>query len=1343
MTSPASFENADLLAALVDEASIDLSSAPHEAPIALPAMPLPPRYGALHRAAAVLADFEREQLKPAPPEEGDAPDDLDALLSVCKLVAVPGADQSDKGRTRWTLQLAARRRTLAEMATPVAIGPALAANPGRIAHHPTQQMFELYIAGRAPPLQVQDARQLTGTKQVVEWLEGLDIVSGLPSALEILDRSEQAMLLQPFETLAGRHFAGRGAELARLREHVGVMPPGSLGERVRRLRERVFELHEKPPLVVWGPGGVGKSSLVARFIWEHATVPQTEQFPWAYMDFDRPGLLAEEPLTLLIEAARQLGIQYPVAREACDQMRQRWINDLAARPPEFRQAMRKRVTPGLAVALTKGLSYSRERQRQLLAFRDLLENLKVPESPFLLVLDTFEQIQYRSPVVVEALLEFLAEFQMQVPRLRTVIAGRAAISAKRPTETLPLGGFDAAAAQALLVTHGLPSNVAKQIFDAVGGSPLSLRLAADAWKAGGDPTADLRKRSYFGWRLQDSQIQAQLFARILNHIHDPDVRRLAHPGLVLRRVTPEIIANVLAGPCDVKLAGPGDAQRLFDEMAREVSLVRIEDGALIYRSDVRRIVMGLLRESDPERVLAIEEAAVRHYAARDQAPRDAVTVQLERAEELYHRLQLQQTPEILNERWMSGVEPLLAAAIDELPPRERAWLSSRLGRRLLPDELEQASLDTWERDTARSVRELLDSGEVQGALRSLHERKVRLAGSSLYLLEAEALDRSGDWDALRALCAEGIPSADERSRRDLSIGLRLFAARAEMHDRQATGAKVLLDEAQTLVSYCASLVRPIELTLHRLALLRLERGTTDGVGIAEAAGLCATLSSEVQRLPDGDVVRNASLMAWVAVELADSEQQTFRHLLHLLGLPTTSNSGLRRLAGSLAKWDSTQSEPGALARGVGAPPGPSLTERWTPWVLTTSTSTLGPALAQLFEANTPPEGVTAAIAELLLGRARALLVPGDIMAQRAQAADETEVANAPASTWPPVAAPGSRRPTDAALLKLIRDSLAEAFTRVELTEMLLHRLNRQLESITAVAEAQTMMAMLLVRVADAEDWLPHLVAAALESRPGHSGLVNAARQLGLSGAAYDVETLSETPTDDVSTSPQWITRLPHLIGMVCRLEAVQSNGGARTLGTACLVGPDLLLTASACIEPLLRGELAATSIHARFDEQRRAGGDLVVAGTAYSLAASDGLIATLHSDPHLPSKPDCALLRLSRPAGVEPVGGANAEPGAPARRWLSLFADADQLVRREELVVLFYAPDQPVRARRGMAPERSSLGAPWLDDEARLCAVTVAGEGGAKADAVLAPIRAIRSQIKQRGLGGLLDQALA
>jgi hypothetical protein len=1344
MTLTRSFESVEddgLLAALVDEASIGASLAPELARPDPTQTPLPPSYGALHRAAAVLAFFDREDLKPAPPEEGDAPDDMNALLGVCKLVSVPGADQGDGTPTRWTLQLAVRRRTLAQMGTPEAIQRALRANPDASgdAQHPTREMLERYLAAPPPALQEQDGRQLTGTRQVVEWLGGLEIIKDLPSAQEVADRSEQATLLQPFETLAGSHFAGRAAELARLREHVGVLPPGSLRERVLRLSERLFELHEKPPLVVWGPGGIGKSSLVARFIWEHATLPSTERFPWAYMDFDRPGLLAEEPLTLLIEGARQLGVQYPVARSACDQMRQRWINELAARPPEVREAMRKRVAPGHAVALAKEASYSNERHRQLLAFRDLLENLKVPDSPFLLVLDTFEQVQYRSPVVVDALLEFLTQFQRHVPRLRVVIAGRAAISTDRPKQTLALEGFDGVAARALLAGLGLPPEVAQQTFNAVGGSPLSLRLAAEAWKAGGDTVTDLRKRSFFGLRIQDSQIQAQLFSRILNHIHDPDVRRLAHPGLVLRRITPEIIADVLAGPCEVKLDGAADAQRLFDEMAREVSLVRLEDGALIYRSDVRRIVMTLLRENDPERVMAIEQAAVAHYEARDAVPRDAATVLLERAEELYHRLQLGQPPEMLNPRWMQGIEPHLAAAVDELPPRERAWLLSRLGRRLMPEELAQASIDVWERDTARSARELLDSGDAVGALRALQQRKERLPGSGLYLLEAEALDRAGHWSTLSTLAAEGMLSADERGRRDVSIGLRLFAARAELSENRLVPAKVLLDEAQALAATNATPVRRIELWLHRLALLRAMDGANDGS--AEAADIRSALAGEVQRLSDAKVVRNASLMSWLAVEIGGAELATFARLLRLLGLAFPSSSGLRALAVAIANWHATLAEAEALAQQIGLPPGASLTERWAAWAFKTSPTMVSSSLAELFSRLVPTEGVIAAISDLLLLRARTLLAPGDVLARRAIAASETDVANLRSSSPQPRSTFSWDQPSTDALRQVIAENLSDAFSQSELTEMVLHRLNRQLESITAAAGAPAAMAFRLVSVAEAEGWLQHLVAAALESRPGHAGLTTAARELGLTGAAYELSAGAGAEAESRLLSRQLLLKTLQVIGMVCRLEALQSDGTFHHLGTASLVGPDLLLTARACIDPLIDGELAASSIYARFDEQRRADGEVVLAGTAYPLAPSDGLIATFNSGESPEFKPDCALLRLVRTAGAEPVGGANAEPGAPARRWFSLSSSAGDVSQAASRLALFYEPGGSLRWTT--AVETSAAGSPWLDDDARLSALTVLADGGTTPRCMRVPIDEIRLQIEQRGLGGLLDQVLA
>src|SRR5262249_48612898 len=144
------------------------------------------------------------------------------------------------------------------------------------------------------------------------------------------------------------------------------------------------------------------------------------------------------------------------------------------------------------------------------------------------------------------------------------------------------------------------------------------------------------------------------------------------------------------------------AQRLFDEMAREVALVTLDGEALIHRPDVRRLVLHLLREREAEKVREIEAAAVSYYAAND-AIRDLPTGQrlLERAEEIYHRLSLQQSLNDVAERWLAGVEPYLFVALDELAVRERAWLATRVGRTLTEEERRQADLDGWERDTAR------------------------------------------------------------------------------------------------------------------------------------------------------------------------------------------------------------------------------------------------------------------------------------------------------------------------------------------------------------------------------------------------------------------------------------------------------------------------------------------------------------------------------------------------------------------------------------------------------------------------------------------------------------------
>jgi hypothetical protein len=103
----------------------------------------------------------------------------------------------------------------------------------------------------------------------------------------------------------------------------------------------------------------------------------------------------------------------------------------------------------------------------------------------------------------------------------------------------------------------------------------------------------------------------RLYQRLLHHITDPEVRKLAHPGLVLRRITPGIIRDVLAEPCGLEVEDAVAAQRLFERLRNQVSLVApAEPGILRHRPDVRRMMLPLILEDKPEQARRIQERAV-------------------------------------------------------------------------------------------------------------------------------------------------------------------------------------------------------------------------------------------------------------------------------------------------------------------------------------------------------------------------------------------------------------------------------------------------------------------------------------------------------------------------------------------------------------------------------------------------------------------------------------------------------------------------------------------------------------------------------------------------------------
>jgi hypothetical protein len=196
--------------------------------------------------------------------------------------------------------------------------------------------------------------------------------------------------------------------------------------------------------------------------------------------------------------------------------------------------------------------------------------------------------------------------------------------------------------------------------------------------------------------IRADEARGWVYRRILDHIVDPDVRQLAQLGLVVRRLTPDVILSILAGPAGVDVPDHERAQTLFERWSQEDQLLeRLWDGSLAHRQDVRYAILPLLQRENPGQVRAVHSRAVAYYKARDDVP--------SRAEELYHRLCLGNSPRLLSQRWQDAVAPYLESALDELPIDSRVFLASRLDIDLSA-VLDEASLREYERRSGTRVR---------------------------------------------------------------------------------------------------------------------------------------------------------------------------------------------------------------------------------------------------------------------------------------------------------------------------------------------------------------------------------------------------------------------------------------------------------------------------------------------------------------------------------------------------------------------------------------------------------------------------------------------------------------
>ena len=161
-----------------------------------------------------------------------------------------------------------------------------------------------------------------------------------------------------------------------------------------------------PALSISGPGGVGKSALVARFMLEHSRVVPDARLLFAYLDFDRSVLSITEPETLLAEMLYQLDLQFQgegYFRELRDSFTQQMASVRGGKTAEISDNY-SRVTTVITELMK------------------LIEDSLGPR-PFVIVLDTFEEVQYRGEKLAYPLWEMLDRMQQSFPFLRVVVSG--------------------------------------------------------------------------------------------------------------------------------------------------------------------------------------------------------------------------------------------------------------------------------------------------------------------------------------------------------------------------------------------------------------------------------------------------------------------------------------------------------------------------------------------------------------------------------------------------------------------------------------------------------------------------------------------------------------------------------------------------------------------------------------------------------------------------------------------------------------------------------------------------------------------------------------------------------
>ena len=796
-------------------------------------------------AAAVLPSFEPQNLSGIGSSEPRTGEVYEMLLESAEPV------RAGPAKGAWKLREDVRRRVLAELSTPESLSKAVEANAGRSSDPTTRVLQEVVATTKPLDLAGRSLEELLAFDLVADWL-GSSRLRSLPSREDIRARIQREKLLEPMRRLVVG-FQGREDDLKALRSYVDALPSESRLEMVARSLKRLASMFRNHrPFVIHGPGGAGKSTLIAKFILTHAESKDSRgPMPFMLLDFDRSTLDPGRPDGLLIEVASQLKVQFPAHAGKLDR-----VAELFEEREQFEDV----------VQLERSAHYDKSDEARAELAEAMNDIANAAGQNLLFVLDTFEIVQRRGATAVYSILGFIGLLLSEVKRLRVVIVGRADLQQSQflfgdaiEWQSWPLKGFDRLAGRSYLRTRLEKYPKLSSVTDAdldrmvrqVRGNPLALRLVAQVFAREGASGVDAAiGTASLDEAIAEGQLQGMLHARIIEHLENEDLQKIASPGLIVRRITPAVIRDVLAGPCKIDLEKV-TPEVLFNLLQQEFSLVEpvepFEAETVRHRPDVRELMLSSLRWKLGPLARTIDDAAVTFW--KD------FSGPAERAEELYHRLWRSDPESILEERWMPDAEEYLRDAWDEfqvvaIADWPRIWLSEKLNRELPDDVRARADQLVWERDAARKARSLLSDGKPEEALRIVNERShdARLPASPLWLLEIDARFLRGDLARARSVIEEAyrfIPLNNQ------AFALHVMARRVSALERQGDfeAAGVAAEEALHMARKTGSRRSIFSSGVTRCRLADLGVGSDDS-GISSLRAELAELSAdpEVQQL---------------------------------------------------------------------------------------------------------------------------------------------------------------------------------------------------------------------------------------------------------------------------------------------------------------------------------------------------------------------------------------------------------------------------------------------------------------------------------------------------------------